>query len=120
MELYEKIMQTYQASAQYVIDHPIVLGILVLFLALAAIGAWYVLSHHLHSLLVTLLCAAGFTAGALVLYRGISLEMTDLSAAGGFLVLIFPLIYREAIRVAKLAYGSGPAVGKGHAKRAGL
>ena len=122
MHLYEKILELYQALVQYVLDHPVVLGLAAVFLVLAAIGAWYVLSHHLHSLLITLLCAGGFAAGALVLYRGIALEMTDLTVAGGFLMLIFPLIYREAIRIAKIAYGgSGPrAMSKGHGKRAGM
>jgi hypothetical protein len=121
MQLYEKIMESYYAFVQYVADHPIVLGVLLLFLFLAIVGAWYVLSHHLHVLLVTLLCAGGFAAGALVLYRGITLEMNDLIAVGGFLVVIFPLIYREAVRVAAIAYGGGgDAVAKGHAKRAGM
>lgn len=118
MQLYEKIMEHYYAVGQYVTDHPIVLGILLLFLALAVIGAWYVVRHQLHVLLVTLLCASGFAAGALVLYRGIALEQNDLITVGALLVVIFPMIYREAIRVAAIAYGN--AMAKGHAKRAGM
>ena len=118
MHLYEKILELYQSTLQYMIDHPVVLGLAVVFLLLAAVGAWYVVSHHLHSLLITLLCAAGFAAGALVLYRGFVLDMLDLIVAGGFLVLIFPLIYREAIRMAKVAYGDATVMSKGHARRA--
>ena len=118
MHLYEKLLELYRNTLQYMVDHPVVLGLAAVFLVLAAVGAWYVVSHHLHSLLITLLCAAGFAAGALVLYRGIVLEMVDLMVAGGFLVLIFPLIYREALRIARVAYGDASALSKGHARRA--
>lgn len=120
MQLYDKIMESYQSIVQYMADHPIVLGAILLFVLLAGIGAWYVLSHHLRVLLVTMLCAGGFAAGVLVLYRGVVLEMNDLIGAGLFLVLIFPLIYREAVRVAAIAFGGDNAMSKGHAKRAGM
>ncbi|MGQ0672105.1 MAG: hypothetical protein ACT4N2_04395 [Hyphomicrobium sp.] len=116
------IPQLFQDLMTYLGEHPAVLAGIGVFLLLAAIGAWYVVSHHLHVLLITLLCAAGFASGALVLYRGVQAEMRDLVVAGGFLTLIFPIIYQQAIRVAKIAYGDGaaPAMAKGHAKRAGV
>ncbi len=119
MQLYDQLVQGYQQIAQFVAGHPIVLAALALFALLAAIGAWYVLSHHLKVLLLTLLCAAGFAAGLVVLYRGVTSELTDLVVVGGFLTLIFPLLYREALRIAKIAYPKAPAVAAGHAKRAG-
>jgi fucose permease len=71
--------------------------------------------------MITLLCAAGFVSGILVLYRGYSADMRELVVIGAFLIIIFPVIYQQAIRVAKIAYGGGPsATAKGHAKRAGV
>ena len=103
----------------YLSQHPVVLSSIGIFILLAAVGAWYVLSHHLHALLITLLCAAGFAAGGLVFYRGYQVGMRDLMAVGAFLFVIFPIIYQQAIRVAKIAYGSAPsATAKGHAERA--
>ena len=120
LDLGVAIPQMYQDLLVYLGDHPLVLGGIGVFLLLAAIGAWYVVSHHLHVLLVSTLCAAGFASGALVLYRGYGLGMRDLMAAGAFLVLIFPIIYQQLIKVAKIAYGDpGIAMAKGHAKRAG-
>jgi hypothetical protein len=108
-----------QDIVQYLAEHPMVMASIGVFALLAMIGAWYVLSHHLHVLLVTLLCAGGFASGVLVFYRGWQGEMRDLMAIGAFLVLIFPLIYQQAIKVAKLAYGdSAHALSKGHARRA--
>lgn len=119
MQLYDQLVEGYHQIAQFVAGHPILLGAFALFALLAAVGAWYVLSHHLKVLLITLLCAAGFAAGIVVLYRGITSELNDLIVAGGFLVLIFPLIYREALRIAKIAYPPAPAIAAGMAKRAG-
>ena len=114
------IPQLYQDLIVYLGDHPAVLGGIGLFLLLAAIGAWYVISHHLHVLLVTMLCLAGFASGALVLYRGYQTELRDLMAVGAFLLVIFPVIYQQAIKVAKIAFADpGLAMAKGHAKRAG-
>jgi hypothetical protein len=113
------MLQIVQDVVAYLSGHPVVLGAIGVFVVLAAIGAWYVLSHHLHVLLVTLLCAAGFASGVLVLYRGFQAEMRDLMAVGAFLIVIFPLIYQQAIRVAKVAYGEAPPIAQGHARRAG-
>ena len=108
-----------QELTTYLGHHPVVLSTIGVFFLLAAVGAWYVLSHHLHALLITLLCAAGFAAGVLVAYRGFQANMRDLMAVGGFLTVIFPIIYQQAIRVAKIAYGGAPsATAKGHAERA--
>ena len=113
-------MPMLQDIIQYLAGHPVVLGSIGVFLVLAGVGAWYVLSHHLGALLTTTLCAAGFASGVLVLYRGYQAEMRDLMAVGAFLMIIFPIIYQQAIRVAKIAYGgAGSAMARGHAKRAG-
>ena len=120
MDLGVAIPQLYQDLIVYLGDHPLVLGGIGVFLLLAVIGAWYVVSHHLHVLLVSTLCAAGFASGGLVLYRGYDLGMRDLMAVGAFLLIIFPVIYQQLVRVAKIAYGDGAqAMAKGHAKRAG-
>lgn len=104
---------------QYLVDHPVVLGAVGVFVLLAIVGAWYVISHHLHAVLTTLLCAAGFVSGILVLYRGYSAGMHDLMIIGGFLIVIFPIVYQQVIHVAKVAYGGAAAISKGHARRAG-
>ncbi|HKZ97054.1 MAG TPA: hypothetical protein VJ045_08750 [Hyphomicrobiaceae bacterium] len=108
-----------QDVIQYLSDHPVALASIAAFALLAAVGAWYVVSHHLHALLVTLLCVAGFASGFLVFYRGLQSEMRDLMAVGLFLILIFPVIFQQAIRVARIAFGEGaPPIAKGHARRA--
>lgn len=113
-------MTMLQDVLQYLADHPVILAAIGVFIVLAIIGAWYVLSHHLGVLLVTMLCAAGFASGGLVLYRGYMADMRDLMGVGAFLLVTFALIYREAVRVARIAYGHNPAaMSKGHAKRAG-
>ena len=38
---------------QYLVDHPVVLASVGVFVLLAVIGAWYVISHHLHAVLTT-------------------------------------------------------------------
>jgi hypothetical protein len=109
----------FQELTTYLGHHPVVLSSIGVFVLLAVVGAWYVLSHHLHALLITLLCAAGFAAGVLVFYRGYQSNMRDLMAVGAFLTVCFPVIYQQAIRVAKVAYGGAPsATAKGHAERA--
>lgn len=108
-----------QELTAYLSQHPVVLSTIGISMLLALVGAWYVLSHHLHALLITLLCAAGFAAGILVLYRGSQAGMRDLMAVGAFLAVIFPIIYQQAIRVAKVAYGGANATDKGHAHRTG-
>jgi hypothetical protein len=108
-----------QDVIQYLSEHPTVLASIGVFVLLAAVGAWYVLAHHLHALLITLLCVAGFASGFLVFYRGYQLDMRDLMAVGLFLILIFPVIFQQAIRVARIAFGVEPAVmSRGHARRA--
>jgi hypothetical protein len=111
----------YQELSQYLVEHPVVLGSLGVFVLLAIVGGWYVVAHHLHSVLITLLCAAGFVSGILVFYRGYSGEMRDLMVIGAFLTIIFPLVYHQAIRVAKVAFGGAPSpTARGHARRAGV
>lgn len=116
-----------QDVIQYLTAHPGVLATLLLFGFLALVGGWYVLSNYYKLILITLLCAGGFASGALVLYRGAQGGMRDLIAAGLFLLVIFPVIFVQALRISKVAYGTksggekGPtATDKGHAKRAGV
>lgn len=113
-----------QDVAQYLSSHPGVLAALSVFLILAIVGGWYVLHHHLKLILVTLLCAAGFACGCLVFYRGFHLGMRDLMGAGAFLIVIFPVVYLQALRTTRLISGqsaAGPSpTDKGHAKRAGI
>jgi len=113
-------MAMLQDIAEYLIAHPVILGCIGVFFLLAFVGAWYVISHHLGNLLTTLLCAAGFASGVLVLYRGYTEGMRDLMAVGAFLMVIFPIIYQQGLKVAKIAFGDASATAKGHAKRAGV
>lgn len=111
-----------QELTQYLVDHPFILASLAAFLVLAAIGGWYVVYHHLHAILITMLCAAGFISGIIVFYRGYQADMKDLMIVGSFLIVIFPLVYHQAIHIAKIAFTGetgAVAMSKGHAKRAG-
>ena len=65
---------------------------------LAVVGLWYVVSHHLQAIMITLLTAAGIGSGLLVLYRGFRTDMKDLMGIGLFLVIVFPIIFWQAIR----------------------
>ncbi len=113
-------MALLQELAAYLIAHPVVLGCIGVFMVLAFVGAWYVLSHHLGNLLTTMLCAAGFASGVLVLYRGYTEGMRDLMAVGAFLMVIFPIIYQQGLKIARVAFGDSSATAKGHARRAGV
>ncbi len=113
-------MEPIQAVITYLAGHPVLLTAIGVFILLAAVGAWYVIAHHLGALLVTLLCAAGFASGVLVTYRGYQAEMRDLMGVGVFLMFLFPIIYQQAIKSARIALGaSPPPEAKGHARRAG-
>lgn len=83
---------------QYLAAHPGVLTALGITAALAAVGLWYVVSHHLEAIMITLLTAAGIGSGLLVLYRGYNAEMRDLMGIGLFLVVVFPIIFVQAIK----------------------
>ncbi len=83
---------------QYLAAHPGVLTALGITAALAVVGLWYVVSHHLEAIMITLLTAAGIGSGLLVLYRGYNAEMRDLMGIGLFLVVIFPIIFVQAIK----------------------
>jgi hypothetical protein len=83
---------------RYLGAHPAVLSAVGLTAGLAAIGLWYVLHHHLQAILITLLTAAGIGSGLLVLYRGFNADMRDLMGIGLFLIVIFPIIFWQAIK----------------------
>jgi hypothetical protein len=42
-------------------------------------------------------------SGVLVLMRGFKLGMSDLMAVGGFLIVIFPIILQQLLKVARVA-----------------
>lgn len=117
-----------QDVVHYLSIHPGVLSALLLFVFLALVGGWYVLYNYYKVILVTLLSAGGFASGGLVLYRGAQGNLRDLIAVGLFLLIVFPIIFVQALRTSKIAYGvkaapadKGPsATDKGHAKRAGV
>jgi hypothetical protein len=82
----------------YLSAHPAQLATLCLTTVLAVVGLWYVLAHHLEAIIITLLSAAGFGSGLLVLYRGYNAEMRDLVGIGFFLIAVFPIIFLQAIK----------------------
>ncbi len=83
---------------QYLGSHPGVLTAIGLTALLAAVGLWYVVAHHLQAIMITLLTAAGIGSGLLVLYRGFRADMKDLMGIGLFLIVIFPVIFWQAIK----------------------
>jgi hypothetical protein len=85
-------------AIRYLGAHPAVLSAMGLTAALAGVGLWYVLYHHLQAILITLLTAGGIGSGLLVLYRGFRAEMNDLMGIGLFLIVIFPIIFWQAIK----------------------
>ena len=115
-----------QEILKYLGSHPGQLTALVIFLVLALIGAWYVWHNHLKILFITILCAAGVASGALVLYRGVQGGMKDLVAIGIFLLIVFPLMFLQSLKLTKsviglIAGGAKPSpTDQGHAKRAGV
>lgn len=84
---------------QYLSVHPGVLTAIGITALLAVVGLWYVISHHLQAILITLLTAAGIGSGLLVLYRGFRAEMKDLMGIGLFLIAVFPIIFWQAIKM---------------------
>jgi hypothetical protein len=84
--------------ALYLGAHPAQLTAIGLAIVLAGVGLWYVLAHHLQAIIVTVLSAAGVGSGLLVLYRGYKADMSDLVAIGLFLIVIFPVIFWQAIK----------------------
>ena len=82
----------------YLGAHPAVLTAMGLTAALAGVGLWYVVHHHLQAILITLLTAAGIGSGMLVLFRGFRTDTKDLMGIGLFLVGVFPVIFWQAIK----------------------
>jgi hypothetical protein len=85
-------------AISYLGTHPGVMTALCVTALLAAVGLWYVVSHHLQAILITVLSAAGIGSGLLVLYRGFRTGMHDLMGIGLFLIVIFPIIFWQAIK----------------------
>jgi hypothetical protein len=83
---------------QYLAVHPGVMTALGLTAILAVVGLWYVVAHHLEAIMITLLTAAGMGSGMLVLYRGFSSDMKDLMGIGLFLIVVFPIIFWQALK----------------------
>lgn len=86
-------------AMRYFNDHPALLSTMGLTAVLAIVGLWYVVYHHLQAILITLLTAAGIGSGMLVLYRGMHSDMNDLVGIGVFLIVIFPIIFWQAIKM---------------------
>jgi hypothetical protein len=82
----------------YLQAHPILSMMLAIITVLALVGLWYVVAHHLQAILTTLICGAGAASGAVVFWRGVNGDFIDLLVIGLFLMLIFPVIYMQAIR----------------------
>lgn len=99
-----------QDILQYFGAHPGLLAALGLVAALAVIGLWYVVVHHLTEIVITLLCIGGLASGVVVLYRGatVATPMRDLIGIGLFLIVLFPLIFLQAIRRSKVAQKAAP------------
>lgn len=95
-----------QEIVNYLAAHPrFFMGLGAFIVLLAAFGLWYVITHYLQIILITLLCAGGFGSAIVVLYRGIMLNHQDLVGIGVFLLLVFPVIFWQAI---KLSYAEPP------------
>ena len=77
----------------YLGAHPAIMSAMCVTAVLAAVGLWYVVSHHLQAILITLLTAAGIGSGMLVLFRGFRTDTKDLMGIGLFLIVIFPVIF---------------------------
>ncbi|MFN3624394.1 MAG: hypothetical protein ACK4TP_10065 [Hyphomicrobium sp.] len=84
---------------QYLASHPGILTAIGITALLAVVGLWYVVSHHLQAILITLLTAAGIGSGMLVLYRGFRADMKDLMGIGVFLIAVFPIIFWQAVKM---------------------
>jgi CHASE2 domain-containing sensor protein len=84
---------------QYLAMHPGVMTAIGITAVLAIVGLWYVVSHHLQAIMITLLTAGGIGSGLLVLYRGFRADMKDLMGIGLFLVVVFPIIFWQAIKM---------------------
>ena len=84
---------------QYLSVHPGVMTAIGITAVLAVVGLWYVVSHHLQAIMITLLTAGGIGSGLLVLYRGFRADMKDLMGIGLFLVVVFPIIFWQAIKM---------------------
>ncbi len=87
-----------EEAIRYLSAHPAVLSAMGLTAGLAGIGLWYVLYHHLQAIIITVLSALGEGSGLLVLYRGYHADMHDLIWIGLFLIVIFPVIFWQAIK----------------------
>ncbi len=83
---------------QFLQAHPLLSALLGAATALAIVGLWYVIAHHLKAIIVTLICSAGAGSGTVVFWRGIGNDQIDLIVIGVFLMLIFPVLYMQFIR----------------------
>lgn len=119
MDFFQHLTQSYQELQQFVRDNPAALVGVTVFFVLALIGGWYVIAHHLREVVIAMFCLAGFGSGLVVLYYGLTIPLLNLEIAGAFLVVIFPLIYMEALRISNRVRGSsGAAISKGQASSA--
>lgn len=87
----------------YFAAHPGQLTAVLVAIVLAGIGLWYVISHHLQVIVITLLCSGGVASGIAVLYHGAVAGARDLLVIGLFLVAVFPVIFVQALRLSAIA-----------------
>ena len=83
---------------QYMQAHPVVSAILGGCAALALIGLWYVVSHHLRAIVTAVICVAGAAAGLVVIWRGVGNDQMDLIGIGVFLIVIFPIFMMQTLK----------------------
>lgn len=91
--------------AQYIADflqsNPVTLPVVVAAMLLALVGLWYIVYHHLQVILITLLCTAGLLSGGVVMFRGAQHGMKDLMIIGLFLMIVFPVIFYQALQLSQ-------------------
>lgn len=100
-----------QEIVQYMQAHPRLTVTLGLILVLAIVGLWYVLAHHLEAIVTTILTVAGMASGAIVFYRGLEGGMQDLAWIGLFLMVVFPVIFYQAVKSQKTIVATSGAGG---------
>lgn len=101
-----------QEVVQYLQAHPRLSATLGLIFVLAVVGLWYVIAHHLAAIMTTFITVAGMSSGAVVFYRGLENGLQDLAWIGLFLMLIFPIIFYQAIKSQQAIVAAAPGSGR--------
>ena len=98
-----------QDIIQYFTAHPGLLAALACVALLAIIGLWYVVAFHLKEIVFAAMCFAGLASGVIVFYRGFTAPMRDLMGIGAFLMVLFPVIFLQALRRSRVTQTARPA-----------